>query len=145
MTIPLIWKCSLKRFASSSARCFAFYSSHPQSARLRDKSENMESGGDVSSDEDEDEDISEELGYISPLDNVNPYASFKHALTSACFHEATAQSLLLMASISNQRSKCKTQRLIRPQPLRLALNSRLCSWRLCGYLRHLSGMVLTES
>jgi importin-7 len=34
-------------------------------------------------DDDEDEDIEEELGYISALDNVDPYASFKQALTCA--------------------------------------------------------------
>jgi hypothetical protein len=35
-------------------------------------------------DEDEDEDIEEELGYISPLDTVDPYLAFKRALTSKC-------------------------------------------------------------
>jgi len=33
-------------------------------------------------DEEEDEDIEEELGYISPLDIVDPYLAFKRALTS---------------------------------------------------------------
>ena len=30
----------------------------------------------------EEDDIEEELGYISPLDNVDPYITFKQALTS---------------------------------------------------------------
>jgi importin-7 len=38
---------------------------------------------DEDEDEDSDEDIEEELGYISPLDNIDPYISFKEALTGA--------------------------------------------------------------
>ncbi|KAF9046357.1 armadillo-type protein [Panaeolus papilionaceus] len=41
-------------------------------------------GEDIDGDDDDDEEddrIEEELGYISPLDNVNPYAVFKQALT----------------------------------------------------------------
>ncbi|KAI0754790.1 ARM repeat-containing protein [Daedaleopsis nitida] len=49
--------------------------------RLREKSERAAAGEDVSDDEEE-EDIEEELGYISPLDNVDPYVSFKQALTA---------------------------------------------------------------
>ena len=48
--------------------------------RLREKSERQAAGEDVSDDEDE-EDIEEELGYISPLDTVDPYITFKQALT----------------------------------------------------------------
>ncbi|KAF8887163.1 armadillo-type protein [Infundibulicybe gibba] len=51
-----------------------------EGARLREKS-----GGanDIEDDEtSEDSDIDEELGYISPLDTVNPYLSFKQALTT---------------------------------------------------------------
>lgn len=54
--------------------------------RLREKSAKVESGEDVSDDEDEDDDIDEELGYISPLDNADPYVSFKQALTSTYIH-----------------------------------------------------------
>ncbi|KAF8157919.1 armadillo-type protein [Crassisporium funariophilum] len=50
-----------------------------EGARLREKSENEEEEEESS---DEDEDIPEELGYMSPLDNVNPYVSFKQALTA---------------------------------------------------------------
>ena len=54
-----------------------------EGARLRAKSEKEASGEDVSDDEsDDEEEIAEELGYISPLDTVNPYVTFKHALTS---------------------------------------------------------------
>lgn len=54
-----------------------------QGARLREKSETAANAEveEEESDEDED-DIDEELGYMSPLDNVNPYVSFKQALTS---------------------------------------------------------------
>ncbi|THU92451.1 ARM repeat-containing protein [Dendrothele bispora CBS 962.96] len=52
-----------------------------EGARLREKSEKLEAGEDIDSDSD-DEEIEEELGYISPLDNVNPYSSFKQALTA---------------------------------------------------------------
>ena len=44
----------------------------------------MEAGAadDVSEYTDDESDIAEELGYISPLDTVDPYVSFKQALTS---------------------------------------------------------------
>lgn len=45
----------------------------------------------------DDEDIDEELGYISPLENVNPYISFKQALTSTFL-------CLDLHDTSNQRS-----------------------------------------
>ncbi|KAJ7740236.1 armadillo-type protein [Mycena maculata] len=51
-----------------------------EGARLREKSEKAEEGED-DTDEDDDE-ITEELGYFSALDNVDPYASFKQALTT---------------------------------------------------------------
>ena len=49
--------------------------------RLREKSQKQAAGEEVSDDED-DEVEEEELGYISPLDNVDPYITFKAALTS---------------------------------------------------------------
>ncbi|KAH9480674.1 putative importin [Psilocybe cubensis] len=55
-----------------------------EGARLREKSENesnLEEEDEDEDDEDEDE-IDEELGYISPLENINPYVSFKQALTT---------------------------------------------------------------
>ncbi|KAJ7019445.1 armadillo-type protein [Mycena alexandri] len=51
-----------------------------EGARLRQKSEKAEEGED--SDDDEDDDIVEELGYFSALDSVDPYATFKQALTT---------------------------------------------------------------
>lgn len=36
-------------------------------------------------DSDDDEDIDEEMGYISPLDSVDPYITFKQALGSEFF------------------------------------------------------------
>ena len=52
-----------------------------QSARLRERAENRGTDGDED-ESDEDDQIEEELGFISPLDTVNPYTSFKQALTS---------------------------------------------------------------
>jgi hypothetical protein len=62
---------------------FLFFYFHflVQSARLREKAENKEIDGDED-ESDEDDLIEEELGFISPLDTVNPYTSFKQALTS---------------------------------------------------------------
>jgi hypothetical protein len=39
---------------------------------------------DEDEDEDEEDEIQEELGYMSPLDNVDPYITFKQALAGAC-------------------------------------------------------------
>ena len=90
MTIRPIWNCSQNRqiiffflpphdLCSRTLLSFNFHFL-VQSARLREKAENKEADGeDEESDEDE---IEEELGFISPLDSVNPYASFKQALTS---------------------------------------------------------------
>ncbi|KAG6900147.1 hypothetical protein C0993_002296 [Termitomyces sp. T159_Od127] len=51
-----------------------------EGARLREKQEKAVDGEYDS--ESEDEEIEEELGFISPLDNVDPYISFKQALTT---------------------------------------------------------------
>ncbi|KAJ6622613.1 armadillo-type protein [Mycena sp. CBHHK59/15] len=51
-----------------------------EGARLREKSEKADAG-EVDSDDEEDE-IAEELGYFSALDNADPYVSFKQALTT---------------------------------------------------------------
>jgi len=53
-----------------------------EGARLREKSEGNGNANEEDEEEDEDEDIDEELGYISPLENINPYVSFKQALTT---------------------------------------------------------------
>ena len=48
---------------------------------MNEKREGGYTGSDSSSEEEE---IEEELGYFSPLDVVNPYETFKSALTSSC-------------------------------------------------------------
>ncbi|KAJ7813098.1 armadillo-type protein [Mycena leptocephala] len=53
-----------------------------EGARLREKSEKVEAGEEEDDDDDDEDEISEELGYFSALDNVDPYASFKVALTT---------------------------------------------------------------
>ncbi|EIW81171.1 ARM repeat-containing protein [Coniophora puteana RWD-64-598 SS2] len=53
-----------------------------EGARLREKSEKLEKGEDVSDSESVESDIEEELGFFSPLDQVNPYTSFKQALAT---------------------------------------------------------------
>ncbi|KAL4253351.1 Armadillo-like helical [Pleurotus pulmonarius] len=53
-----------------------------ESARLREKNEKKEAENIDDDDVSSESDIEEELGFISPLDNVDPYASFKHALTT---------------------------------------------------------------
>ena len=53
-----------------------------QGARLRGQAGTDGDGEDGDSEEESDEeDIEEELGYISPLETVNPYVNFKQALT----------------------------------------------------------------
>ncbi|TFK34758.1 armadillo-type protein [Crucibulum laeve] len=51
-----------------------------ESSRLRESADIPTEESDDESDEDSD--IDEELGYISPLDNANPYIQFKQALTT---------------------------------------------------------------
>lgn len=55
-----------------------------QGARLRAMNEKREGGYQASDSSSEEEEIEEELGYFSPLDTVNPYETFKNALTSWC-------------------------------------------------------------
>jgi hypothetical protein len=53
-----------------------------QGQRLREAAERRDHDADGrASDTTDDEDIEEELGFISPLDTVNPYVTFKQALT----------------------------------------------------------------
>jgi hypothetical protein len=55
----------------------------PQSARLRARSEKTAEEGEDVSDESEESEIEEELGFFSLIDAINPYTTFKHALTGA--------------------------------------------------------------
>ena len=54
----------------------------PQSARLRARSEKQVEQGDDVSEESEESEIEEELGFFSLIDAINPYTTFKHALMS---------------------------------------------------------------
>lgn len=61
-----------------------------EGARLRqeaEKSDGVKDGivDDEEEEEDSDDEVDEELGYISPLDNVDPYITFKQALTGTFF------------------------------------------------------------
>ncbi|KAJ7643660.1 armadillo-type protein [Roridomyces roridus] len=73
-----------------------------EGARLREKSEKAEAG-EVDEEEEDEDDIVEELGYISALDNVNPYTSFKQALTAFQMQNAPAyQAATTSLSIEQQ-------------------------------------------
>ncbi|KAH8091016.1 armadillo-type protein [Cristinia sonorae] len=52
-----------------------------EGARLRERSQKIANGDDLS-DVSEDTEIMEDLGYISPLDTIDPYITFKQALTA---------------------------------------------------------------
>jgi importin-7 len=60
-----------------------------EGARLRSKQnrpdgdgmEGAEVSGEEDDSDDDDEEIEEELGYLSPIDGVDPYVTFKRALT----------------------------------------------------------------
>ncbi|KAA1474736.1 ARM repeat-containing protein [Dentipellis sp. KUC8613] len=53
-----------------------------EGVRLREQSEKRANEDSVSDESDDESDIDEELGYISPLDTVDPYSTFKQALTA---------------------------------------------------------------
>ncbi|KAL5482877.1 NMD5 [Sanghuangporus weigelae] len=55
-----------------------------EGARLREKANSGVdvNGDDSEAEESDDEEVDEELGYISPLENADPYVTFKHALTA---------------------------------------------------------------
>jgi len=53
-----------------------------ESARLRARSEKTAEEGEDVSDESEESEIEEELGFFSLIDAINPYTTFKHALTA---------------------------------------------------------------
>ncbi|KAF8576887.1 ARM repeat-containing protein [Ramaria rubella] len=101
-----------------------------EGARLREKAEQPQSGFEEEEEEDDDdydEWAEEELGYISPIDNVDPYVSFKHALTafqmknSPGYQAATAslsvemQAVLMEAmALAESREKNSAQTQIKP-------------------------------
>jgi len=53
-----------------------------EGARLRERNEKRDAGEAASETSSESEEIEEELGFFSPLDNINPYVNFKQALTT---------------------------------------------------------------
>ncbi|KAG9315992.1 armadillo-type protein [Chiua virens] len=85
-----------------------------ESARLRARSQKMTEEGDDLSEESEESEIEEELGFFSLIDAINPYTTFKHALTTfqtknpALYQAATTtlsvdQQTVLMEVMSPRR------------------------------------------
>ena len=71
-----------------------------QGKRLREAAERKEHDADGgASDVSDEEEIEEELGFISPLDTVNPYVRFKQALASTC----ALSTLACAASFTDDR------------------------------------------
>ena len=68
-----------------------------ESQRLQEKNARQAKGEELS-DDDEEEDIEEELGYISPLDNVDPYLTFKQALTSKWYKLMGKDAALILST-----------------------------------------------
>lgn len=63
-------------------------------ARLREKQQRKEISDEVSESSEDESDIEEELGYISPLDTVDAYVTFKQALTSALINPSNEGALI---------------------------------------------------
>lgn len=73
-----------------------------EGARLREKSEKAETRDDES-DISEESEIEEELGFFSPLDNINPYVTFKEALqTFQNQNSALYQAATTMLTVERQ-------------------------------------------
>jgi len=53
-----------------------------ESARLREAAEKSRNGEEAEVSSSDEEELEEELGFISPLDVLDPYVTFKHALTT---------------------------------------------------------------
>jgi hypothetical protein len=76
-----------------------------QAERLQLNAAKLSSGEDVyDEDIDSDEDIEEELGYISPLDSVDPYLAFKRSLSSTYLTIHDGQSLSHIYSLPDEES-----------------------------------------
>ncbi|OSX56395.1 hypothetical protein POSPLADRAFT_1068094 [Postia placenta MAD-698-R-SB12] len=74
-----------------------------EGARLREKSQRQAAGDDVS-DISEETDIDEELGYLSPLEHVDPYISFKQALTAFQMKNAPLYQLATTSLTTEQQT-----------------------------------------
>ncbi|KAF5381241.1 hypothetical protein D9757_007902 [Collybiopsis confluens] len=90
-----------------------------EGARLRAKSEKLATGDEDDDDEDsEDEDLTEELGYISPLDTVNPYLAFKNSLTVFQMRNPTGyQQATTALSIDDQTFLMEIMRIADQPPI----------------------------
>ncbi|KAF5392677.1 hypothetical protein D9757_000915 [Collybiopsis confluens] len=90
-----------------------------EDARLRAKSEKLAKGDEGDDDEDsEDEDLAEELGYISPLDFVNPYFAFKNSLTVLQMRNPTGyQQATTALSIEDQTFLMEIMRIADQPPI----------------------------
>ncbi|KIY51516.1 ARM repeat-containing protein [Fistulina hepatica ATCC 64428] len=77
---------------------------YPQSARQRERLEKREAGEDPDEESDEEDDpIEEDLGFIDPLDSVDPYAIFRQALTAMQMNNAEAyQTATTSLSVDQQ-------------------------------------------
>ena len=82
-----------------------FFADSFQAERLQLNAAKLSSGEDVyDEDIDSDEDIEEELGYISPLDSVDPYLAFKRSLSSTYLTIYGVQLLSQIYSLPDEES-----------------------------------------
>ena len=89
--------------------CCAFYRVEVCALTILRQGERLRAGGgeavdDSEEDSDDDEDLEEDLGYLTPLDSVDPYVSFKQALTSTWFilwHDTDSHTLSLAFQMQN--------------------------------------------
>ncbi|KII90665.1 hypothetical protein PLICRDRAFT_52383 [Plicaturopsis crispa FD-325 SS-3] len=87
-----------------------------EGARLREKADKQVTGDDASDDSVESE-IEEELGYFSPLDSVDPYVSFKHALTAFQMKNGPMYQIATTAlNVEQQTALMEIMRLADSQP-----------------------------
>ena len=89
-----------------------------EGARLREKSERKQQEGiEDDDDESEDEDIEEELGYISPLESINPYLQFKQALTTFQMQNAASyQAATTALNVEQQTLLMEVMRIAEQPP-----------------------------
>ncbi|EIM81399.1 ARM repeat-containing protein [Stereum hirsutum FP-91666 SS1] len=86
-----------------------------ENARLKSQGIGSSSAGDDEEDLEDDE-IEEELGYLSPLDSVDPYVTFKHALNSLQAKNGQAYQLATTAlDIEQQTLLMEVMRLAETQ------------------------------
>lgn len=83
-----------------------FFADSFQAERLHLNAAKLSAGETVYDEEDldSDEDIEEELGYISPLDSVDPYLAFKRSLSSTYCTVPGEQLLSKIYSLPDEES-----------------------------------------